>query len=140
MTARNTPATKLWEHQQRALDFIQGKPGAMLAMEMGTGKDLRNDTPIPTAAGWVEIGSIVPGETVFDEHGNPCKVTGVYPQGERPVYEVEFDDGAVIFAGADHQWITLTQQERTEIQEGRRSRLNWTRGLTPYRPLTYATP
>ena len=27
-----------WAHQTRALEFIRDKPGAMLAMEMGTGK------------------------------------------------------------------------------------------------------
>lgn len=30
--------TKLWTHQQAALDFIGNKPGALLAMGMGTGK------------------------------------------------------------------------------------------------------
>ena len=30
--------TKLWKHQQEALDFIGNKPGALLAMGMGTGK------------------------------------------------------------------------------------------------------
>lgn len=37
----SAPATtQLWQHQQDALDFIAGKPGAMLAMEMGCGKTL----------------------------------------------------------------------------------------------------
>lgn len=30
--------TPLWPHQQQALDFVDGKPAAMLAMAMGTGK------------------------------------------------------------------------------------------------------
>lgn len=34
--ASKTPP--LWSHQQQALQFIEGKTGAMLAMEMGTGK------------------------------------------------------------------------------------------------------
>ena len=29
---------QLWQHQQDALDYIDGKPGALLAMDMGTGK------------------------------------------------------------------------------------------------------
>ena len=32
--------TTLWEHQQRAVDFAKDKTGAMLAMDMGTGKSL----------------------------------------------------------------------------------------------------
>lgn len=30
--------TPLWPHQQQALDFVDGRPAAMLAMAMGTGK------------------------------------------------------------------------------------------------------
>lgn len=36
MTTTATPP--LWPHQERALEFLRDKPGAMLAMEMGTGK------------------------------------------------------------------------------------------------------
>ncbi|WP_218570501.1 SNF2-related protein, partial [Pseudomonas sp. Kh7] len=32
--------TPLWPHQQAAYDFAAAKDGAMLAMEMGTGKTL----------------------------------------------------------------------------------------------------
>ena len=42
---------KPWDHQVRALDFIRDKPGAMLAMDMGVGKDLDDRTPIPTPQG-----------------------------------------------------------------------------------------
>ena len=35
-TGERTP--RPWEHQTRALEFIRNKPGAMLAMDMGTGK------------------------------------------------------------------------------------------------------
>ena len=33
-----TPASPAWAHQIEALDFVRDKPGAMLAMAMGTGK------------------------------------------------------------------------------------------------------
>ncbi len=36
--ARPEPSPPLWPHQQAALDFIRARPGAMLAMGMGTGK------------------------------------------------------------------------------------------------------
>ena len=40
---------RAWAHQARALEFVRDKPGAMLAMEMGTGKskvaiDLMDET------------------------------------------------------------------------------------------------
>ena len=44
-----------WEHQNQAGTFIEDKPGAMLAMEMGTGKDLDDIPPSPppkAGPGW----------------------------------------------------------------------------------------
>ena len=102
-----TSAPAPWRHQTEAADFAEDKPGVMLAMEMGTGKDLRNDTPLATPDGWVNIGDVNPGTTLFDEKGVPCTVANVYPQGESPVLKVTFDDGTEIFAGPDHLWITI---------------------------------
>ena len=117
-----------WPHQVQALEFIRDRPGAMLAMEMGTGKDLDDRTPIPTPEGWTGMGDLRPGQTVFDEAGNPCTVTAVYPQGERPAYEVKFDDGTVITAGEEHLWVTLTHSHRAKIHECPR---RWASNITP---------
>lgn len=38
--ASQADAPSLWKHQREALDFIAGKPGAMLALDMGCGKTL----------------------------------------------------------------------------------------------------
>ena len=38
MTTSNAQPPKPWAHQTKALEFIRNKPGAMLALEMGTGK------------------------------------------------------------------------------------------------------
>jgi hypothetical protein len=37
------------------------------------------DTQIPTAEGWTRMGSLIVGDTLFDERGLPCFVTGVSP-------------------------------------------------------------
>ena len=108
MTTRPEP----WRHQIEALEFAQDKVGVMLAMEMGTGKDLRDDTPIPTPGGWVDIGKIQLGQRVLDEHGRACTVTGLFPQGDREVFSVDFDDGAGLVAGAGHLWTTLRERDR----------------------------
>ena len=126
MTSTKQRPPKAWDHQTKGLDFIRDKPGAMLAMEMGTGKDLEDNTPIPTTEGWTPMGEIKVGQRVFDERGQPCTVKGVYPQGERPVYKVVFDDGAVITAGHKHLWITLSDRQR-----GRTAPESWATGLTP---------
>lgn len=131
LPTENREATPLWTHQAQALDFISDKPGAMLAMQMGTGKDLDNDTPVATPQGWTTMGELRPGDQVFDEQGNPCNVIAAFPQGIKPVYNVEFDDGTVLAAGKDHQWVTLTHSDRYMIHVGARDKEHWSNGLLP---------
>lgn len=79
----------------------------------GTGKALALDTPIPTVYGWTTMGEIRPGDRVFDEKGNVCKVVRVGEvQLNRPVAEVEFSDGSVIVADMEHEWFTETKKSR----------------------------
>ncbi len=90
-------------------------PHILIAGATGAGKALALDTPIPTPRGWTTMGEIQPGEQVFDEHGKTCTVIAATPvMHERPCYEVEFSDGTVIVADADHQWRTTTRAQRTQ--------------------------
>jgi replicative DNA helicase len=69
------------------------------------GKALALDTPLPTPTGWTTMGDVRVGDQVFDDQGQVCTVTYVSPiQLQRRCYEVEFDDGSVLVADADHQW------------------------------------
>lgn len=79
----------------------------------GTGKALALDTPIPTPSGWSTMGALKIGDLVFDELGRPCRVTWKSPVWHgRPCYRVQFDDGSAIVADQEHEWATLTAQER----------------------------
>jgi len=63
------------------------------------------DTPVPTPSGWAVMGDLVPGDTVFDEHGKPCLVKGLSPVFiNRDCYRVAFDDGSTIVADGEHLW------------------------------------
>lgn len=68
------------------------------------GKELLNNTPVLTPSGWVAIEKLRVGDCVIGGDGNPCYVTGVYPQGVKPVVEMIFDDGASVKAGYEHLW------------------------------------
>ena len=37
------------------------------------GKSLALDTPLPTPQGWTTMGDVRVGDTLFDEHGTPCR-------------------------------------------------------------------
>jgi hypothetical protein len=87
----------------------------------GSGKALALDTPIPTPTGWITMGEVRPGGQVFDENGRPCNVVAATPvMHGRPCYEVEFSDGTVIVADAEHQWRTSTQRGRWQQANLRR--------------------
>lgn len=78
----------------------------------GFGKLLELSTPIPTPKGFVKIGDINVGDTVFDEKGVPCKVTNVFDDLPEKSFRITFRDGTVLYAGGEHQWVTWTHLER----------------------------
>ncbi len=101
-------------------------PHMLIAGATGSGKALALDTAIPTPAGWTTMGEIQPGDEVFDERGQPCTVlaaTGVML--DRRCYEVEFSDGTVIVADAQHQWRTSTIAGRAKNSAPPRGKPYW---------------
>ncbi len=88
-------------------------PHMLIAGATGSGKALALDTPIPTPDGWTTMSEIQVGGEVFDEHGHACEVIAATPvMHGRPCYEVEFSDGTVIVADAEHLWRTDTAAGR----------------------------
>ena len=89
-------------------------PHLLIAGATGSGKALALDTPIPTPDGWSTMGELEVGDRVFDETGTPCRVVAATEvMHDRPCFEVEFSDGTVIVADAQHQWVTSTRADRT---------------------------
>jgi len=81
----------------------------------GTGKALALDTPIPTPFGWAKMGELKEGDVVFDERGRMCNVTAIYDVMPERAYRLTFSDGSEIVACDEHQWATLTAQERKQL-------------------------
>ncbi len=90
-------------------------PHILIAGATGAGKALALDTPIPTGKGWTTMGDIQVGDEVFDERGHRCTVIAATPvMYGRPCHEVEFSDGTVIVADAEHLWQTDTATQRAQ--------------------------
>lgn len=72
----------------------------------GSGKALVNGTPIAvnSAAGYKAIEDLVEGDEVFDEHGAVQKVEGVFPQGEKAAFRMEFADESSMMCNDEHLW------------------------------------
>ena len=94
-------------------------PGQMIivAARPGVGKALALDTPLPTPTGWTTMGEVAVGDELLGADGQPTRVVAATEvMLGRPCYEVEFSDGTVIVADAEHQWLTETRASRKSAQ------------------------
>src|SRR5215469_7614430 len=90
-------------------------PGQMvvIAARPAIGKALALDTPLPTPTGWTTMGRIAVGEQLLGADGRPVTVVAATEvMHGRPCYEVEFSDGEVVVADAQHQWLTWDRRIR----------------------------
>ena len=78
----------------------------------GTAKAQPLDSLILTPDGWIKMGDIQVGDWVMSERGEPIQVDGVFPQGEKEIYEVIFSDGSSTFCCMEHLWFTQTYEDR----------------------------
>lgn len=86
------------------------------------GKALWVETLLPTPTGFVRMGDVKVGDTLFDERGMPCTVTfATDVMHGHACYRVRFSDGAWIIADADHLWQTRTRRHANGVK-GRKRR------------------
>ncbi|MGH3154151.1 MAG: replicative DNA helicase, partial [Streptosporangiaceae bacterium] len=90
-------------------------PGQMIviAARPAVGKALALHTPLPTPTGWTTMGEVRVGDHLIGADGKPTQVVAATDvMHGRPCYEVEFDDGEVIVADENHQWLTWNSLRR----------------------------
>jgi hypothetical protein len=83
-----------------------------------SGKEQPVDEPVLTPDGWVPIGSLSEGDVIIGGDGLPCIVSGVFPQGIKPVMRVTFSDGSWTRCGEDHLWKIQSAKERNKVKSG----------------------
>jgi replicative DNA helicase len=92
----------------------------LIGARPGIGKALALDTPLPTPTGWTTMGAVKAGDYVFGQDGRAARVTAVTDvMYGRPCFEIEFGDGTVIVADAEHRWLTETRAARRSEQQAR---------------------
>jgi len=85
----------------------------IIAARPGVGKALALDTPMPTPTGWTTMGDVQVGDHLIGMDGKPAQVTATTDvMYDRECYDVEFSDGTVITADAQHLWLTETRASR----------------------------
>lgn len=99
-------STPLKDYQLHTVRFVvkQAQWRALIAEEMGLGKQQPIDSLVMTPTGWRRIGDVQVGDFVMGSSGRRTRVTGVFPQGVKPSYRVKFYDGSSVEAGPEHLW------------------------------------
>lgn len=96
---------KLYDYQKLGVEFFINSGGrAILADEMGTGKEQSIFSKVLTPNGWVMMGEIKVGDYVIGQNGKPTKVLGVFPQGIKKMYRFKLRDGSSVLCGLEHLW------------------------------------
>lgn len=70
------------------------------------------DQPVATPDGFRPIGELSVGDVVIGADGRATTVTGVFPQGRKPVFRIETQDEASTRACGEHLWTVWTRYDR----------------------------
>ena len=76
----------------------------ILAARPSMGKAQPLDAKVLTASGFKPMADIRVGDELASVDGRPSRVTGVFPQGIRQVYQMTLSDGRRCEACAEHLW------------------------------------
>ena len=80
----------------------------LLQGDVGSGKAQPLYSKVLTPEGFKTMGEMKVGDEVLTPDGSSSLIEGVYPQGERPVYEFTFRDGTKVRADENHLWSVRT--------------------------------
>lgn len=79
----------------------------------GIGKAQPLYAKVHTPTGWKKIGDLGVGDSVSSPDGTTTIINGVYPQGEKEVFTVTFNDGRKTQACKEHLWKAYIRSKGT---------------------------
>jgi superfamily II DNA or RNA helicase len=105
------------DYQHDAMEAIfkaieGGSKGVLCAMATGCGKAQPMSANVLTPHGFKRMRDIVVGDKVIGRDGKPHKVTGVFPQGMKPVFRVLCSDSTSTRCCEDHLWAVQTKSQK----------------------------
>ena len=104
-------------YQQEAVDSVErdwasGFRSVLGTAATGAGKAEPMDALVLTENGWALMQDLRRGRRVIGSDGKGHAITGLFPQGNRPVYAVLFSDGTIVECTADHLWSVQTKSQK----------------------------
>ena len=118
---RRDPAKKFYENRLEQLrpivsdlqDLYDGKLKRLgISLPPGVGKAQPLYSKVLTPTGFKNMGDIHVGDQIISGSGKYCHVIGVFPQGEKDVYRVVFNDGTSTECCKEHIWHVQTRDDR----------------------------
>lgn len=91
---------------------------AFIFLPRKNGKALALDEELPTPNGWKRMKDLAVGDYVYGRDGKETQITyksEVFK--DHDVYELEFEDGAVVKADANHIWHVMTKDSRRSYND-----------------------
>lgn len=111
---------ELRPYQLQGLTWLQFlreyQMGGILADDMGLGKAQPLGARVLTRQGWRRMGDLNVGDEVMGYDGQPTRILGIFPQGQRDIFRVWLDDGTFAEADAEHLWALKNGQLRQTMQ------------------------
>lgn len=113
------------KYDDEQMKVLECRDGMCVVSSAGSGKALLNGTGVLTPNGYVPIETLKVGDICYDDNGEEQQVIGVYPQGEKEIYDVTFSDGTVIKCCKDHLWTYQTYSMRNSSKKWRTHSLEY---------------
>ena len=96
--------------QTEALKLIGKGKIVFYGGSRGGGKSLYINDLALTDSGWKKAGEITFDDKLATIDGTYTTITGIYPQKDRPIYEIVFQDGQTVRADAEHNWLVKSSK------------------------------
>lgn len=94
----------LTKNQDLYIKAIESSTITICAGPAGSGKAQPLYSRILTPNGWICMGDAKVGIVVCTPNGKTASINGVFPQGIKDVYEIEFSDGSKTRCSDEHLW------------------------------------
>ena len=98
---------------QTEIDRHELKHAYLFVGQSGGGKAQPLYSKVLTSSGYVNIGDIKVGDSVFGDDGKLHEVLGVFPQGYKDVYEITLSDGTTCRCSDEHLWTVSANHGKT---------------------------
>lgn len=110
---RQTISTGCQELDESLYGGLGKKELGLIIAPMGVGKAQPLSSKVLTPNGFKTMGEIEIGDKVIGRDGKSYSVTGVFPQGIRPIYKITFSNGRSCECDIEHLWNVNTYWQRT---------------------------